>query len=67
MAEQLGIKAVVKLLQATLDEEHTADESLGEICTSEVLPAAGTDQDTSEAPSARKRSSRTLAGSSRGK
>lgn len=68
MAEQLGATAVVRLLQSTLDEEHTADEKLGEICTSEILPAAaGAEQEETEATPPRKRSARTPVGASRGK
>lgn len=39
MAEQLGEMKIVKLLQATLEEERGADEKLSDICTREVLPA----------------------------
>lgn len=39
MAEQLGEMKIVKLLQATLEEELGADEKLSDICTREVLPA----------------------------
>jgi len=68
IAEQLGETSIVKLLQATLDEEYSADEKLGEICTSEILPAAGgADEDEPDAATPRKRSTRTLAGSSRGR
>ena len=69
MAEQLGATEVVKLLQATLDEEHTADEKLGDISMSEILPAAaaGDEPEEPEAASPRKRTSKVPAGSSRGK
>ena len=40
MAEQLGETKVIKLLQATLDEESAADEKLSGISTDEVLPAS---------------------------
>ncbi|MCW2750686.1 MAG: ferritin-like protein [Aeromicrobium sp.] len=41
IAEQLGHANVVKLLQATLDEEGAADKLLTQIAEGEVLPAAG--------------------------
>ncbi|CAN5612577.1 ferritin-like domain-containing protein [soil metagenome] len=40
MAEELGHSNIVKLLQATLDEEGAADKKLTEIATGEVLAAA---------------------------
>jgi ferritin-like metal-binding protein YciE len=40
MAERLGHKNVVKLLQLTLDEEGAADEKLTEIAETEVLVEA---------------------------
>ncbi len=40
IAEQLGESKIIKLLQATLDEEKAADEKLTEICTGDVFPAA---------------------------
>lgn len=39
MAKQLGEMKVVKLLQATLDEERAAEDKLSEIAIREVLPA----------------------------
>lgn len=40
MAQTLGNKNVVKMLQQTLDEEGEADQKLTEICEGEVLSAA---------------------------
>jgi ferritin-like metal-binding protein YciE len=40
IAEQLGDRRIIKLLEATLDEEKSADETLTTISTEEVLPAA---------------------------
>jgi ferritin-like metal-binding protein YciE len=45
IAEQLGHGSVVKLLQATLDEESAADEKLTKISEGEILPAAPIDED----------------------
>ncbi|HVZ93191.1 MAG TPA: ferritin-like domain-containing protein [Phycisphaerales bacterium] len=39
MAEQLGEEKIIKLLQATLDEEKAADTKLTGISENEVLPA----------------------------
>jgi len=41
-AEELGLNDAVKLLQETLDEEKTADESLTEIAESEINAEAVT-------------------------
>jgi ferritin-like metal-binding protein YciE len=40
LAEHLGHKNVVRLLQETLDEESAADEKLTSICEEEVLPTS---------------------------
>ena len=40
LAEQLGHEDVVKLLQATLDEESAADEKLTSLSEDEILPTA---------------------------
>lgn len=48
MAQQLGHTKVVKLLQATLDEEGAADKLLTEIAEGEVLPAAGAEGEEAE-------------------
>jgi ferritin-like metal-binding protein YciE len=45
IAEQLGHANVVKLLQATLDEEGAADKLLTQIAESEVLPEAGSESE----------------------
>ncbi|MBS0190393.1 MAG: ferritin-like domain-containing protein [Phycisphaerales bacterium] len=52
MAERLGQSQVVKLLQATLDEEGAADKKLTEIAEDEVLGAASVATDESEEESA---------------
>lgn len=41
LAEQLGHKNAISLLQETLDEESAADDKLTEISESELLPQAG--------------------------
>ena len=48
MAEQLGHASVVKLLQATLDEEGAADKLLTQIAEEDVLPAAGAEGEADE-------------------
>lgn len=60
IAEQLGERKIIKLLQATLDEEKGADEKLSGISTGEVLPATGraTDEEEPDAKPAPRRSSR---------
>lgn len=59
VAEQLGLQNVVKLLQATLDEESAADEKLTQISEQIVLPASPTsekdDADDEERTSGRAR------------
>ncbi len=40
IAERLGDRRIIKLLEATLDEEMAADENLTTISADEVLPAA---------------------------
>jgi ferritin-like metal-binding protein YciE len=55
MAEQLGEPRIIKLLQATLDEEKTADETLSEISTGEVLPAAESPAEEPESNGQRRR------------
>ena len=52
MAERLGQSQVVRLLQATLDEEGAADKKLTEIAEDEVLGAASVATDESEEESA---------------
>jgi ferritin-like metal-binding protein YciE len=43
LAEQLGNSQLVKLFEATLDEEKHADETLTEVCMEEVMPAVSTE------------------------
>ncbi len=61
MAEHLGEPKIIKLLQATLDEESAADEKLSKISLQEVLPAtdsAGEDEEEEDAAPVRTRTAR---------
>ncbi|MGZ3316741.1 MAG: DUF892 family protein, partial [Isosphaeraceae bacterium] len=46
LAQHLGHTDVVDLLQETLDEESAADEKLSVISLEEILPNAGTEEES---------------------